>query len=109
MATAKDSMGNELKPGDKVMYKMAHGDSLICTVHEITQGSSVVPGGQMKMLRQGHQVQEIVTPGELRMIAQVMTELDPRNPVANNVVKVYDPEKENASGQAAPRKSGLLV
>lgn len=93
MATAKDSIGNELQAGDKVLYKMPNGDTLVGTIHEIVSGSSVVPGGQMKMLKQGHQVQELVTPGEVRIIAQLMTQIDPRDPVASNLVKVYDPEK----------------
>lgn len=101
MATAKDSIGNVIAAGDKVLYKMQNGDTLIATVHEIVPGNSVVPGGQLKNVAKGHQVQEIITPGEVRMIAQLSTQIDPRDPVGSNLVKVYDPEKDKKSGLLA--------
>lgn len=78
---ARDSLGNELKPGQLVLLQLNS---------PIVSGrvAAIERGGIVTGLRKGG---DEVRPDRLVIVANFTIELDPRNPIATSVMSLLDP------------------
>lgn len=80
-----DKLGNQLKPGQMVMFTLPKGDQVLCRIEALHDGGII--GGASGMQ----------TPGQVMLLAVIPLTFDPGQPQLSDVVVVQVPSNQEAA------------